>query len=439
MKSLLKKIIPSFLILFYHQCLARAAAFFYGHPSNKLIVVGVTGTNGKSTVVNLTAKILEGSGSKVGLTSTYNFKVGDTEWLNDKKMTMLGRFALQKFLRRLVKEGCRYAVIETSSEGIKQSRHLGINYDVAVFTNLTPEHLESHGSFENYKSAKGKLFVRLSQGKRKEIDGKIINKISVVNLDDPSADFFLSFPADDKFGFSLKKGKQYQGIKIFCPGKYSVDKNGGRYLIQDQEIKSKLLGEFNIYNSLAALAVGFSQNIPLEKIKTALEKIKSLPGRLEFINEGQAFKIIVDYAPEPGSMKKLYEVVNLLEKKRIIHVLGSCGGGRDKARRPILGEMAAAKADIVIVTNEDPYDEDPQAIIDQVAAGAANKGKIKDKDLFTILDRRQAIEMAIKVAQPGDLVLFTGKGAEQAICGKNGQKIPWDERKAVREILAKMR
>jgi UDP-N-acetylmuramoyl-L-alanyl-D-glutamate--2,6-diaminopimelate ligase len=261
----------------------------------------------------------------------------------------------------------------------------------------------------------------------------------VVNLDDSQATYFLSFPAEEKYGYGLKPGKIEEGIKITRPDKYSVDKNGSRFIIKTREINLKMLGEFNLYNSLAALAVGLSQNINIEKIKTALEKVISLPGRLEFIEEGQAFKIIVDYAPEVESMKKLYEVVDMLEKKRIIHVLGSCGGGRDKDRRPVLGRIAGEKADVVIITNEDPYDEDPMAIINQVAAGAAEKGKVNENDLFMILDRRQAIEAAIKMVKPGDLVLITGKGAEQAICVKNGQKIPWDDRKAVREILAKIR
>lgn len=439
MKRLLKKIIPPSLILLYHKCLALSAAFFYNYPSNKLIVIGVTGTNGKSTVVNLAAKILESAGFKVGLTSTYNFKIGDREWLNDKKMTMLGSLSLQKLLRLMVNEGCQYAVVETSSEGVKQFRHFGLNYDAVIFTNLTPEHIESHGSFENYKKAKGDLFRHLRRRKRKEINGEKINKISVVNLDDRYADYFLSFPADAKYGYSLKKQGNDPEIKLIRPDKFSVGKEGGQFTYQNVPFNLKLLGEFNLYNALAVLTLGISQNISLEKIKTALEEVSGLPGRLEFIEEGQPFKVLVDYAPEVESMKKLYEVVAKLDKKRVIHVLGSCGGGRDKARRPILGQIAGERADMVIVTNEDPYDEDPMAIINQVAAGTLSQGKIKGKNLFTVLDRHEAIEKALKMAEPGDLVLLTGKGAEQAICGEKGRKIPWDERKVVREILANIR
>lgn len=438
MKRLLKKIIPSSLILLYHKCLALSAAFFYNNPSNKLIVIGVTGTNGKSTVVNLIAKILESGGFKVGLTSTYNFKIGDKEWLNDKKMTMLGRFELQKFLKRMVKEGCQYAVIETSSEGIKQYRHLGLNYDVAVFTNLTPEHLEAHGSFDNYKAAKGKLFFRLSQGKKKNIRGESIKKVAIINIDDSFAGYFLSFSAEEKYVYGLYKSSG-EKLKLIKPENFSVGKNGSQFTYQNLSFSLKLLGEFNLYNVLAALTLGISQNISLEKIKTALEKVESLPGRLEFIKKGQPFKILIDYAPEVESMKKLYEVVARLDKKRIIHLLGSCGGGRDKARRPILGQLSGQNADMVIVTNEDPYDEDPLTIINQVAAGAEKKGKVKGKDLFTILNREEAIKFALKQAKPGDLVLLTGKGAEQAICLANGRKISWDERNVVRKILADLK
>jgi len=439
MKRLLKKIIPPSLILFYHQCLAVSAALFYHYPSDKLMVIGVTGTNGKSTVVNLVAKILESAGFKVGLTSTYNFKIGDKEWLNDQKMTMLGRFQLQKYLKRMVKEGCQYAVIETSSEGIKQFRHLGLNYDIAIFTNLTPEHLESHGSFENYKEAKGKLFFHLSQSKKKNIEGKSIKKVAIINADDSYAEYFFSFPADEKYGYSLHRDKINSEIKLVRPEKFSVSKEGSQFTYQDMSFNLKLLGEFNLYNALAALTLGVAQNISLEKIKTALEPVESLPGRLEFIDEGQPFKVLIDYAPEVESMKKLYEVLALLSKKRIIHVLGSCGGGRDKARRPILGEMAGKNAQVVIVTNEDPYDEDPMMIINQVAAGAEKGGKVREKDLFIILDREEAIKFALKQAETGDLVLLTGKGAEQAICLENGRKIPWDERSVVRKILADLK
>jgi UDP-N-acetylmuramoyl-L-alanyl-D-glutamate--2,6-diaminopimelate ligase len=344
-------------------------------------------------------------------------------------MTMLGRFKTQKFLSDCVKAGCHYAIIETSSEGIKQYRHLGINYDIAVFTNLTPEHLESHGSFENYKKVKGELFKHLTQRPRKKINGRLIEKIIIANRDDANADYFLNFKADKKLAFSINQLSSFQATDI------KLESNGTIFSIDNKVYRTNLLGKVNIYNSLAAIAVAKTQNIIDEKIKTALIKYRGVPGRFEFIDEGQPFKVMVDYAPEPESMKHLYETLGLFKFNKIIHVLGSCGGGRDKARRPILGKLAGEKADVVIITNEDPYDDNPQQIIDDVAAGAINVGKILNENLFKILDRKEAIKKALSLTQANDLVLITGKGSEQFICVAKGKKIPWDDRRAVKELL----
>ena len=437
-----KKIIPKRIFIFfqphYHKILSIAANYLYGKPSEKLIVVGVTGTKGKSTTTHLIAKILKSNGDKVGEMSTIFLNSGEKEKLNDKKMTMLGRFALQKSLSQMVKNGCQYAVIETSSEGIKQFRHIGINYDILIFTNLTPEHLESHGGFENYKQAKLNLFRHLEKSKRKVINGEKVRKIIIANLDDKHYSEFLNFKVDKKIGYSLNKKFQKNGAIIAKNIKLNLD--GSNFEINKARFNLNLLGKFNIYNSLAAVAVGLSQKIPIEQAKKSLQKIKSIPGRMETINEGKNFTIMVDYAYEPESIKQLYEfILNFKNsEERIIHILGSCGGGRDAARRPILGEIAGKNADYVIITNEDPYDDDPQEIINQVAEGAISVGKILNKNLFKTLDRSEAIKKGISLAKKDDLVLITGKGCEQAICSANGEKIPWDDRKKVMEILKKI-
>lgn len=431
LKELIKKFIPGFLLRFYHKTLALVANVVYGFPSNKMVVIGVTGTNGKSTTVHLIAQMFEGAGFKVGSASTVGFKIADKEWLNKKKMTMLGRFALQKMLRQMVRAGCKYAVIETSSQGIEQSRHLGVNYDVALFTNLTPEHIEAHGGFENYKKAKGKFFRHLTAKPRKVIDGKEVPKVSIVNFDDEHAKYFSDFPADKKFGYGIKKQAELSAKNI------ESESGGSRFTVNGVNFEIGLSGHFNIYNTLAAAAVGLSQGLDLNKISETLQKVRGVPGRMEFINEGQDFKVLVDYAPEPASMTKLYETVRsshfTANGGKIIHVLGSAGGGRDKSRRPVLGRLAAENANYVIITNEDPYDEDPTEIINQVAAGAI--GKVENENLFKILDRGEAIAKAIDLAHDGDLVIITGKGSEQAICVANNKKIPWDDREKVREIL----
>jgi UDP-N-acetylmuramoyl-L-alanyl-D-glutamate--2,6-diaminopimelate ligase len=423
MKKLLKKIIPKKLLAFYHLSLAKMAAVVYGHPSDKMIVVGVTGTKGKSTTSILIGKMLMAAGHKVGWTGTATFRVADREWLNDKKMTMLGRFALQKLLAEMVKAGCEYAVVETSSEGIAQFRSAGINYDAAILTNLSPEHLEAHGGFENYKNAKLKLFKNLAASPQKTINGKKISKLIAVNADCTYAEEFMAPKADAKIGFrpsdasEIKKENGVTSFKLF-----------------HEEFKTKLLGEFNLENIIAAASVCRSLGVPLSAIRSAVWETETLPGRMEFVLT-EPFKVVVDYAHEPASTEKLYEGVRELKPFRVIQVFGGTGGGRDKSRRAVMGEMAARFCDIVVVTTDDPYDEDPAAIAESVAKGAENNGKTRGKDLFIEADRKKAIALAVSLARPGDVILVTGKGSEQKMA--IGDKlIPWDDRNICREVLA---
>ncbi len=445
MKRLLKKLLPSVVLDRYHYAAARFSAAYYGNPSREMIVIGVTGTNGKSTVANMITHILEEAFFRVGLTTTVNFRIAGKERLNDTKMTMLGRAKLQKLLRKMVRVGCNYAVIETSSEGIAQHRHAGVRYDVAVFTNLTPEHLESHGGFENYKKAKGELFAKLARDPMKTMSGVPVPKVIVANLDSPHAPFFLGFTANKKYGFLVERTGEKNDAPALAAWPLAIVKAldvkltaiGSSFVVRGVPFTIRMPGMFNVENSLAAIAVGLSQGIALETMSAALAKMEGVPGRVETIDAGQDFTVIVDYAPEPESFRRLYEVVALLPKKRVIHVLGSTGGGRDKDRRPVLGRLAAQGADVVIITNEDPYDDDPMKIIEDVACGARAGGKKDGENLFAILDRGEAIEKAVALAEPGDLVLVTGKGAEQAICVSGGKKVPWDDRVKVREAIDK--
>lgn len=424
----------------YHYLMACLAPIFYGHPSDKMVVIGVTGTNGKSTTVEYVGRILEHAGHRVGWTSTASFKVGEREWTNDKKMTMLGRFQLQRLLRDMVKAGCTHAVVETSSQGIEQFRHVGVNYDVAVFTNLTPEHIESHGGFENYKKAKGKLFAHLAKGKRK--DGR--EKIAVVNLDDAHAPYFLSFGADKNYGYGLSSPSVIPHVPFVPVIASSVELTGtgSTFDLEAQRpsdsttlrLSLSPIGRFNVYNCLAAVSACRAVGLSWEEIQDGVARLTGVPGRLESIDESQPFSVIVDYAPEPAALTALYEALALIEHGRIIHVLGSTGGGRDVARRRILGEMAAERDDVVIVSNEDPYDDDPMEIVRQVADGARSK-KTEGENLFLILDRQEAIRRAVSMAQPGDLVLLTGKGCEPVMAVAHGKKIPWDDRAAARRSL----
>ncbi len=462
LKLIIKKFIPKGLLLFYHKILAYLAVLFYGWPSNKLIVVGVTGTAGKSTVVYLISKILEEAGYKVGFTNSFAFKVAEKEWPNKTKMTMPGRFFMQKILKEMVKAGCQYAIIETSSEGILQFRHLGINYDAAVFTGLHPEHIEAHGSFERYRRAKAELFKKLKAQKPK-FKAKTQNlkskKISVVNLDDENADYFLKFEADEYYGFTVKSESKTQihpnemnKVKIIETKDVELASDGSRFVVQGSRFKVNLLGEFNVYNVLAAITVALSQGISLEACQKTLEKIKGLPGRMEIVIE-KPFKVIVDYAHTPVELEGVYQTLANLYKsttdntnisdirgqisedsRRLICVLGSAGGGRDKWKRPVLGKLAAQYCDCIILTNEDPYDENPNQILSEIKSGITNY-QLLINNLYEILDRKEAIKKAIEIARKGDVVVITGKGCEPWIMGPKGIKIPWDDREVVRKFL----
>jgi len=408
MKELLKKFIPPFLLNWYHYILALLGVIFYCFPSRKIKIIGVTGTNGKTTVVNLTTKILEEAGYKVVSLSSIKFKIGEREWPNTLKMTMPGRFQIQKFLRQAVASGCKFAVLEVTSEGIKQHRHRFINFDTAVFTNLTPEHIEAHGGFENYKKAKGKLF-------------QATKNIHIINIDDENANYFLQFPAKKKYTYGLNKG----------------DINAKNF-----QFKLQLIGDFNVYNALAAACVGVSQGVNLEICKKVLEMVGSIPGRMEEVIS-QPFKVFVDYAFTPNALEKVYQTLNNLKPKtynlkpKLICVLGACGGGRDKWKRPVLGEIAAKYCDEVIVTNEDPYDENPFQILSMIKSGIS-KSQFPTSNFYEILDRREAIRKSLALAKPGDVVIITGKGCEPWICVAGGKKIPWDDREVVKEEFKKL-
>jgi len=393
-KQTIKQFIPPVFIKIYHYKLALLGALVYGFPGyNKSIkIIGVTGTSGKSTTTDLICRILEEAGFKVASFSTVRFKIADKEWKNELKMTMPGRMKVQKFLRQAITANCQFAVLEVSSEGIKQSRHKFINFDAVVFTNLSPEHIESHGGFENYRNEKLKLF-------------KAAKNIHVINADDKNAKYFLNMPAKQKIKFSIDDNQKYK-------------------------LNLKLVGEFNLMNALAAFAAGTAYGVSEEVCKKALENAVGIPGRMEKVS--QYPDVVVDYAHTPEQLEAVYK--SLLHhcegeaRSNLICVLGSCGGGRDKWKRPVLGEIAKKYCKEIIVTNEDPYDENPEEIINQVAEKAGDKVK-------KILNRKEAIREAIKMAGENDTVIITGKGSEPWMCIANGKKIPWDDREIVKEIL----
>ncbi|MEX0918905.1 MAG: UDP-N-acetylmuramoyl-L-alanyl-D-glutamate--2,6-diaminopimelate ligase [Candidatus Paceibacterota bacterium] len=430
MKKLLKKLLPLKFVLFYHYLVAIFSTFYYGFPSKKMIIIGVTGTKGKTSTINFIWACLTAGGHKTGIISTANIRIGEKEFLNKYHMTMPGRFTIQKLMAQMVKNGCRFCIVETTSEGIKQYRHIGVYYDIAVFTNLSPEHLEAHGgSFEKYKQTKSKMFTALSSH-RKFIDGKKIKKLIVVNRDSEYADYFLNFRADKKITFTVNNQADYVASNIM------ETKDGVNFEVAKVIFKIGILGKFNVYNALPAIIISHFFGISDNQIYEGLIGLKTIPGRMEKINEGQNFTVLVDYAHEGKSMEAALSTVRKFvgDNRKIIVILGAEGGGRDKQKRPIMGKLAGELADLVVVSAIDPYEDDPVEINKEVALSVARAGKKLNKNLFIITDRREAIKKALSLANENDVVLITGKGAEQSM-HIYGKIIPWDDREVVKEEL----
>ncbi|MDO8522921.1 MAG: UDP-N-acetylmuramoyl-L-alanyl-D-glutamate--2,6-diaminopimelate ligase [bacterium] len=404
-----KKIIPKWIFEFfqpyYHWTLAMVAAIIYGFPSKKLKVIGVTGTNGKTTLVHLLSAVLEAAGEPVASVSSLRFKIfarpglggKNDEWKNMLKMTMPGRFAVQKFLRKAANAGCKYVVLEVTSEGIKQFRHKGIKFYMAILTNVTPEHIESHGTFEKYRAAKAKLFKAA--------------KIHILNGEDPSIEYFLRIPAKERIIYSGKD--------------------------MPKDFNLKLLGRFNAENAVAVYHAARTLGVDREIIKKVLESFENIPGRMEFVQR-EPFSVVVDYAHTPDALEKVYETLRGVTQNKMICVLGSAGGGRDKWKRPEMGKIAAKYCDSIILTNEDPYDENPKGILQEIEKGFLLHYSKQTMQYKLIIDRREAIGEALKSAKSGDMIIITGKGAESWIMGPNGSKTAWDDRTVVREELKKI-
>jgi len=421
-----EKFIPKSIYRFfqpvYHFLLAIAGALIYRFPSRRLIVVGITGTKGKSSTAEILNRIFEGAGYKTALSGTIRFKIGDKSRPNLYKMSMPGRMFVQKFLREAVDAGCTHAVIEMTSEGAKQLRHYFINLDALVVTNISPEHIESHGSYENYVEAKLSIARSLKPNGIKNIPGAKKN-VLILNTDDKEYTRFSSINAPQIF-YSLRDAEPY-----------SLRKEGNTsenvtLSFKGDTIHSPLRGTFNIYNILAAATAANYFGITTSTIVRALESFDGIKGRVEKVHlDGQDFDVIVDYAHTADSLEKFYQAFS---HQRKICVLGSTGGGRDQWKRPEMGKIAEKYCDQIILTNEDPYDEDPIKIINEVKAG------ISTKPCTILIDRRKAIAHALSLAHKNDAVLITGKGTDPYIMTANGSKIPWSDVDVAKEELTKV-
>ncbi len=393
----------------YHGMLATLSAVWYRFPARKLYVVGVTGTKGKSTVTEIITAILEEAGYTVALSNSIRFKVADRSEPNLYKMSMPGRSFMQHFLSRAVAEDCAFAVIEMTSEGAKLNRHKHTEMDAFIFTNLSPEHIESHGSFEAYRDAKLSLRDSLIASSKSD-------KVVISNKDDEHGVMFMEVPDTiERRPFSLKQAEPY-----------ASNDRGVLLTFEGTSMHSPLIGVFNIYNILAAATFARAVGIPVDVIKRAVEKLTLVKGRVEKIDEGQRFAVYVDYAHTSDSLEKLYQA---FPNERKLCVLGNCGGGRDRWKRPEMARVAEQYCNEVILTNEDPYDEDPEAIVQEMVAG------MEEKEPTIIMDRRLAIRHALTKARDRDVVLVTGKGTDPYIMGPKGTKTPWSDEQVVREEL----
>ncbi len=412
----IKKLIPRSIFEFfqpgYHYLLALLGAVRYGFPSRRITVIGITGTKGKSSTTEFLNSILETAGKKTALVNGIRFKVGDKSEPNLFKMTMPGRMFIQKKIREAIRSECEYFILEITSEGAKQFRHKFIDLDALIFTNISPEHIESHGSYEKYLAAKLSIAYALEKSPKK-------NKAIIANADDKEGRKFMQIRVREKISYSLQD---------VWP--YTLDINGVTFMFGGEKIRSSLPGKFNIYNMLAAAMCAKHFEISPAHICGGLETVSKIRGRMESAEEGQDFGVYVDYAHTADSLEQAYCA---LGGKNLICVLGSTGGGRDQWKRPEMGTVAEKYCSHIILTNEDPYDEDPQKIIAEVKSG------IKEKEVKIILDRREAIREALLFAREGDAVIITGKGTDPYIMEANGKKTPWDDVRVTREELKKIK
>ena len=415
-----KKLIPKSLFRLlqapYHYLLALLGAIRYRFPARKLTVIAVTGTKGKTTVVELIAAILVADGKKVASASTIQFRLNERVSRNLYKMTMPGRFFLQRFLSQAVAAGCTHAVVEMTSEGAKQFRHKFIALDALVFTNLTPEHIESHGSFSAYKEAKLKIARALEASAKRP-------RYIVANTDDEHGADFLNTKVEHQLPYSLSD------LELHSEHKDSVS-----LVLEGTTIRLPMAGLFNVYNALAAITLTKALGVPLAVIERALENLEPVRGRVEQIPSPQGapknLVAVVDYAHTLNSLEELYKAFPKVTK---IAVLGKCGGGRDRWSAPQMATLAESYCEHIFLTDEDPYDDNPEEIVEHMATG------IKDKNKLTIImDRREAIRAALEYAPEGAYVLISGKGTDPYIMRADGQKEPWSDAEVVREELSAM-
>lgn len=418
-KSVFRKIEPAGHLT--EAVLVNAAAG--GSPARGLKVIGVTGTNGKTTTCFLIQRMLHEAGFKVGLMTTVGYGVGTDINPQVEHMTTLPVTKLVKRIKELEGQGIEWLVIETTSHALAQHRDFGVPYSVAVMTNITHEHLDYHGTFERYVDAKLQLFKRANRNKKGLRTG-------VVNADDPSANKFVA-AIQNPITYGIKGGDlRAKDVKLAPSGvSYQAVIGDEKY-----DIRCQIPGQFNVYNSLAAVAVGRALGLSREQIEQGIASLAAVEGRMARVDAGQPFQVIVDFAHTPDSFQKLFKDLRPAVKGKLIVMFGSAGR-RDEAKRPIQGQLAGKYADEVVLTEEDDRDIDGMQILNEIAVGAEKAGKKRDKNLFLVHDRQEAVNFAISLAKSkDDTVLLLGKGHEKSIEGPNGER-PWNETQAALKAL----
>ncbi len=409
------------------QALSAASAWFWEHPSRELEVIGITGTDGKTTTAHLLSSVLEAAGAKVGRLGTVDVSIGGKAGQATARMTTPEAPAVHRLLREMVDSGCDFAIVESTSHGLALHRLDHVVYDVAVLTNITGDHLDFHETFEAYREAKGLLFRFLDAHPSKGVE-----RWAVVNADDPSANYMLSLTS----ARPLRYGLESREAEVLARNIYlRADGSEFRLItpVGTVETSIRLPALFNVANALAAASVGLALDVDLPTIARGLASCPGVPGRMERIDEGQPFEVIVDYAHTGEAVRKVLQVLREVCQGRLIIVVGAAGE-RDPGRRFGVGRAAAEHADFAVFTSEDPRHEDPAAIVREIGRHAERAGRRRNEDFLEVEDRREAIRAALQRARPGDVVLIAGKGHEQSII-YGDQELPWDDREVAREEL----
>jgi UDP-N-acetylmuramoyl-L-alanyl-D-glutamate--2,6-diaminopimelate ligase len=414
------------------EALAYLSAAWHGYPARQLTVVGVTGTDGKTTTCNLLHSILAAAGRRAGLVTTVNAVIGERVLDTGLHTTTPDSPDVQRYLAEMVDAGMEIAVLEVTSHGLAQHRVAACDFDVAVVTNVTHEHLDIHGSLQAYQQAKARLFHHLMTGHRKPG----VPKVAVLNADDDSYRYLRRIPADRQLAYGIEGAHQEGSADVVATGlrcsaadtRFAVHWSG-----VDFELRTALVGDFNVSNILAAASAALALGVPVEAIQHGVWEVQGIVGRMERVDEGQDFTAIVDFAHTPNALERALETARTLTGGRVIAVFGSAGL-RDVEKRAWMGEIGGRLADVAVLTAEDPRTESLDAILAEMARGAEAAGAVEGQRYFRIPDRAEAIQVAVDLARPGDVVIACGKGHERSMC-YGTVETPWSEHGALRAAL----